>query len=73
MRGENTKQSSMLMLMSPETRVPATHPLRAIQKLADAALVKLSPTFDQMYSSLGRPRGIRRHQTRRQPKRIASR
>ena len=28
MRGENTKQSSM-MLMSPETRVPATHPLRA--------------------------------------------
>jgi hypothetical protein len=38
MRGENTKQSLMLMLMSPETRVTATHPLRAIKKLADAAL-----------------------------------
>jgi transposase len=55
MRGENTKQSSMLMLMSPETRVPATHPLRAIKKLADAALVKLSPVFDAMYASTGRP------------------
>jgi transposase len=55
MRGENTKQSSMLMLMSPETRVPATHPLRGIKKLADAALGELSPVFDEMYSSVGRP------------------
>src|SRR5215467_16098770 len=55
MRGEDRKQSSMLMLMSPETRVPATHPLRAIKKLADTALAQLSPVFDQMYSSVGRP------------------
>ncbi len=55
MRGEDTKQSSMLMLMSPETRVPATHPLRAIKKLADAGLAELSPVFDEMYSSVGRP------------------
>jgi transposase len=55
MRGENPKQSSMLMLMSPESRVPATHPLRAIKKLADEALRELSPTFDRMYSSVGRP------------------
>jgi transposase len=55
MREENTKQSSMLMLMSPETRVPATHPLRAIKKLADAALRELSPLFEEMYSSIGRP------------------
>ena len=54
-RGEDKKQSSMLMLMSPETRVPATHPLRAIKKLADAALSKLSPVFDAMYASTGRP------------------
>jgi transposase len=55
MRGENTKQSSMLMLMSPETRVPAAHPLRGIKQLADAALAELSPVFEQMYSSVGRP------------------
>jgi transposase len=55
MRGKDTKQSSMLCLMSPEERVPATHPLRGIKKLADAALAELSPTFDVMYASGGRP------------------
>jgi|SRR5579871_3233872 len=55
MRGENTKQSSMLMLMSPESRVPLGHPLRAIKKLADAALAELSPVFDEMYAAVGRP------------------
>jgi len=55
MRGENTKQASMLMLMSPESRIPRGHPLRAIKKLADAALQELSPVFDRMYSAVGRP------------------
>lgn len=54
MRGEDKTQSSMLMLMSPES-VPPTHPLRAIKKLADEALQKLSPTFDAMYAHGGRP------------------
>jgi transposase len=55
MRGENTKQASMLMLMSPESRVPTNHPIRRIKKMADDALAKLSPVFDQMYSAVGRP------------------
>ena len=55
MRGEDKKQSSMLMLMSPETRVPEDHPLRAIKKLADEALAKVSPVFDAMYAAGGRP------------------
>jgi len=55
MRGVETKQSSMLCLMSPESRVPADHPLRAIRELADEALAKLSAVFDAMYSSTGRP------------------
>ncbi len=55
MRGEDKKQSSMLMLMSLETRVPQTHPLRTIKKMADEALRKLSPVFDQMYAQGGRP------------------
>jgi hypothetical protein len=45
----------MLCLMSPEARVPTTHPLRAIKKLADKALEDISPMFDAMYSSDGRP------------------
>lgn len=43
------------MLMSPEPRVPTNHPLRRIKKLADEALAKLSPVFDEMYSTTGRP------------------
>lgn len=55
MRGEPTKQATMLSLVSPEQRVPANHPLREIKKLADAALAKMSPTFDAMYAESGRP------------------
>ena len=55
MRGTDTKQSSMLALMSPESVVPSKHPLRRVKVLADAVLTKLSPTFDAMYSAIGRP------------------
>ncbi len=55
MRGNESKQSSMLCLLSPEDRVPKDHPLRPIKRLAEAALTELSPLFDEMYSSTGRP------------------
>ena len=55
MRGENDIQSGMFSYFSPEQRVPAQHPLRAIKALADAALRELSPIFDSMYSKMGRP------------------
>src|SRR5438309_10753038 len=55
MRGTETKQATMLSLLSPEQRVPRDHPLRRIKQLADAALQQLSPVFDQMYSAMGRP------------------
>jgi transposase len=55
MRGADTKQSSMLCLLSPEDRVPKDHPLRAIKDLADAALAEMWPLFDEMYSEMGRP------------------
>jgi len=55
MRGKDTKQSTMLSLVSPEDRVPKGHPLRRIKELADQALRELSPVFDEMYSKRGRP------------------
>lgn len=54
-RGRDTKQSSMLCLISPESVVPAEHPLRAMKKMVDAMLSDLSPVFDEMYSAAGRP------------------
>jgi transposase len=45
----------MLCLLSPETTVPTTHPIRAIKRLVDVALEHLSPAFDAMYAATGRP------------------
>lgn len=55
MRGADTKQSSMLCLMSAESRIPDDHPLRAIRGIADEVLGEMSPLFDAMYDETGRP------------------
>jgi transposase len=55
MRGTDDKQASMFSVVSPERRIPADHPLRRIKALADEILTGLSPTFDAMYSRVGRP------------------
>ena len=55
MRGEERRQRAMLVVIDPEQRVPKGHPLRRIKALADATLAQLSPTFDAMYSAVGRP------------------
>ena len=55
MRGRQDPQTSMLAFIDVDTRVPLEHPLRTIRRLADAALVRLSPVFDQMYAEDGRP------------------
>ena len=45
----------MYSYLSPEDRVPADHPLRAIREITDVILKQLSRTFSQMYSKIGRP------------------
>jgi len=55
MRGEGRRQRSMLIVMDLEQRVPKEHPLRRIKQLAQAVLKELSPSFDRMYSAIGRP------------------
>lgn len=55
MRGQDKKQTSMLILRSPEDFVPKQHPIRRIKKLADDVLRTLSPTLEAMYAQGGRP------------------
>ena len=55
MRGQDIQQSAMFSYLSPEDRVPADHPLRAIRLMADIALKALSPAFNRMYVAFGRP------------------
>jgi transposase len=45
----------MFSYYSPESRVPAEHPLRAIKRDADAVLASLSGEFDELYAESGRP------------------
>ncbi len=54
MRGEQDSQIELLTTTSPGKRVPATHPIREIKRLADEALRRLDRVFDEMYSNIGR-------------------
>ena len=45
----------MYSYLSPEMRVRADHPLRAIRSMADEALANMSERFDGMYAKTGRP------------------
>jgi transposase len=45
----------MFSYFSPESRVPAEHPLRAIKRDADAVLASLSRELDELYAEIGRP------------------
>lgn len=55
MRGQDSKQASMLCLISPESVVPPGHPLRAMKSLVEVVLRELSSVFAAMYSHTGRP------------------
>lgn len=55
MRGEDRESGALFSYVSCEARVPADHPLRAIRAIVDEALEVLSPTFEGLYSRIGRP------------------
>lgn len=55
MRGDDPRHEEMFSYITPESRVRADHPLRPIRRMTDAALARLSPRFDRLYSTMGRP------------------
>jgi len=55
MRGEDKQQHDLFSYGSLEDRVPQDHPLRSIRAMVDEALKSLSPKFDELYGSEGRP------------------
>jgi len=55
MRGIDHQQADMYSYVSPEARVRADHPLRAIRKMADEALKNMTERFEAMYAKTGRP------------------
>jgi transposase len=55
MRGSDEQTKDMFSYVSPEQRVRADHPLRAIRRMTDDVFRALSPRFTKMYSDIGRP------------------
>ena len=55
MRGDAERQTNMLLAVTPDSFIPDDHPIRRIKPIVDAALRRLSPLFDTMYSREGRP------------------
>jgi transposase len=55
MRSHDEKSSHLFSYLSPEARVRADPPLRAIRLMTDQVLLELSPRFERMYSDMGRP------------------
>jgi transposase len=55
MRGRDHQTGHIGGYVNPEALVPPDHPLRQIRPLVNAALARLSPDFDEIYSLTGRP------------------
>ena len=49
MRGHDEQTTHMFSYLSPEHRVPADHPLRAVRALTDEALHTMSRRFADLY------------------------
>src|SRR5258708_19887793 len=55
MRGSEEQPGSLFSYISLEERVSQDHPLRAIRRITDRALERLSPRFGTLYINFGRP------------------
>lgn len=55
MRGKADSQPPMFFAIRIEDRVRRNHPLRAIKRMVDEELSRISELFDKAYSDIGRP------------------
>jgi transposase len=55
MRGEDRTSGALFSYVDVEARIPATHPLRAMRRLANTALADLDARFSALYEGIGRP------------------
>lgn len=54
MRGRRDDQAPLLVTVNLEEAIPPEHPIRSIKRLAEAAIGRMSETFDGLYAEGGR-------------------
>jgi transposase len=55
MRGQQERTGPLFLYISTEDRIPVSHPLRQVRRLADQALDRLNPNFCRLFPEGGRP------------------
>lgn len=55
MRGAAKSQPELVCLISPESVIPTSHPIRQIKRSVDQILREMGGLFDDMYAQQGRP------------------
>src|SRR5258706_2425285 len=55
MRGSDERAGSLFSYVDIEERVPASHPLRKVRAIVNAALAALDADFAKLYAADGRP------------------
>jgi transposase len=55
MRGEDRTSGTLFSYVDAETRIPGSHPLRAMRRLVNAALDELDGSLSALYERVGRP------------------
>src|SRR5258706_16181810 len=55
MRGSDERAGSLFSYVDIEERVPASHPLRKVRAIVNAALAALDADFGKLYAADGRP------------------
>lgn len=55
MRGAFEDQGGLFSYISPEARIPTSHPLRKIRELVREVLIELNRSLGKLYASEGRP------------------
>jgi hypothetical protein len=53
--GDDHRTGHLFSYLSPEQRMPTDHRLRAIRAMTDDAVRRLSPRFETLYATTGRP------------------
>jgi len=55
MRGDDPGQAAIFSYITLQRRIPADHPLRAIRRLTDRPLERISGDLGKLYAATGRP------------------